>query len=268
MTVTISAVLAVRDEEQMLEGALRLLGFCDEIVVVIDDRTIDRTEEIARRYTDQVHVVPFVNFAQLKNAGVEHASGEWIVFCDGDERVTPRLARELLQALAAGTDACAYYSPTVNFLYGRRMRFGGWREAHVKIVRRDSALHVGDVHETLGLPPERVGWLQGERWHFSHRSVRESLEKTINYGTLESSERDLAGAPRVSAWSMLKVMLRDIAWRTVRRAGWRDGMPGVIESLYQPFSSFCIEAMLWERQNATAIARNYEEFEREAAEQR
>ena len=45
----LSAVLAVRDEERMLEGALASLAFCDEIVVVVDDRTTDRTEEIARR---------------------------------------------------------------------------------------------------------------------------------------------------------------------------------------------------------------------------
>jgi glycosyltransferase involved in cell wall biosynthesis len=263
----LSAVLAVRDEEQMLDGALRLLGFCDEIVVVIDDRTSDRTEQIARRYTDNVHLLPFHNFAQLKNAGVERARGEWIVFCDGDERVTPRLARELEDVLAAGTEMWAYYSPTVNFFYGRRMKFGGWREAHIKIVRRDHALHAGDVHETLDLPAERVGRLEGERWHFSHRSVREGLEKTIQYGTFESSERYVAGAPRVTVWRLLKVMLKEIAWRTVRRTGWRDGMPGVIESVYQPFSVFCIEAMLWERQNSSAIERRYEELERAAAEQ-
>jgi glycosyltransferase involved in cell wall biosynthesis len=263
----LSAVLAVRDEERMIEGALRLLGFCDEIVVVIDDRTSDRTEEIARRYTDEVHLVPFENFAQIKNEGVRRARGEWIVFCDADERVTPRLARNLQDAVAAGTEMCAYYSPTVNFFYGRRMRFGGWSEAHVKIVRRDQALHAGDVHETLDLPRERVGWLEGERWHFSHRSITESLGKTLNYGAIESAQRYESGAAPVTAWRLLRVMLRDIARRMLRRAGWRDGMPGVIEGVYQPFSLFCVEVMLWERQNAHALDQRYEEFERAAAEE-
>jgi (heptosyl)LPS beta-1,4-glucosyltransferase len=263
----LSAVLAVRDEERMIEGALRLLGFCDEIVVVIDDRTSDRTEEIARRYTDAVHLVPFGNFAQIKNEGVRRASGEWIVFCDADERVTPRLARNLQDALAAGTEMWAYCSPTVNFFYGRRMRFGGWREAHVKIVRRDHALHAGDVHETLDLPRERVGWLEGERWHFSHRSIAEGLAKTVNYGTLDASERALAGAPAVTAWRLLKVIGLELARRMVRRAGWRDGTPGIIEGIYQPFALFCVEVMLWERQNARGLEQRYEEFERAAAEQ-
>jgi glycosyltransferase involved in cell wall biosynthesis len=251
----------------MIEGALRLLGFCDEIIVVIDNRTSDRTEEIARRYTDEVYLVPFENFAEIKNEGVRRARGDWIVFCDADERVTPRLARDLQDALARGTEMWAYYSPTENFFYGRRMRFGGWREAHIKIVRRDHALHAGDVHETLDLPGERVGWLDGERWHFSHRSIADNLGKTLNYGAIDSARRYASGAPPVTARRLLTVMLRDFARRMVRRAGWRDGMPGVIEGLYQPFSLFCVEVMLWERQNAHTLEQRYEAFERAAAEQ-
>ncbi len=113
-----SAVVAVRDEEEMLEGALRLLGFCDEIVVVIDDRTVDRTEEIARRFTDKVFRVTFTDFSTLKNAGVEEAQGDWIVFCDADERVTPRLAADLQAATAGPTDYVAFANPTVKFFLG------------------------------------------------------------------------------------------------------------------------------------------------------
>ncbi len=256
-----SAVLAVRDEEQTIEGALRLLGFCDEIVVVIDDRTMDRTEEIARRHTDKVRRVNFEGFGSLKNEGVRDASGEWIVFCDADERVTPRLATELTAAVADGSDLWAFRTPTVNFFWGRRMCYGGWREDHVKIVRREHALHRGGVHEVLDLPPERVGWLDGERWHFSHRSIEENLRKTIRYGRLDSLERYRAGAPHVRASTLVRVMMRDFLWRMVRRTGWRDGMPGLIEGIYQPFAMFCAAAMLWERQQGDSVAARYEELE-------
>jgi glycosyltransferase involved in cell wall biosynthesis len=265
--VKLSAVVAVRDEEQMLEGALRLLGFCDEIVVVIDDRTTDRTEEIARRYTEQVHRVPFEGFGALKNAGVDRARGEWIVFCDADERVTPRLASQLMAEVERGSELWAFRSPTVNFFWGRRMEHGGWREAHVKIVRRDHARHTGDIHERLDLPPDRVGWLSGERWHFSHRSIEDNLRKTVIYGRLEAAERTTRPTRRVTAGRLLATMALEFARRMVRRAGWRDGMPGVVEGLYQPFSLFCIEVMVWERQQGGAIDRAYDELERAAAEQ-
>ncbi len=265
--MSFSAVLAVRDEEAMIEGALRLLGFCDEIVVVIDDRTTDRTEEIARRYTDNVHRVRFAGFGPFKNEGVRRASGEWIVFCDADERVTPQLAAQLGAAVARGTDVWAFRTPTVNFFWGRRMDYGGWRETHVKIVRRDHAQHSGGVHEKLALPDDRVGWLDGERWHFSHRSIEENLRKTIYYGGLEADDRFAAGARPVAVLTLLRAMGYEIARRLVRRTAWRDGMPGVIEAIYQPFSVFCARVMLWERQQGEAIRRAYVELESAAGEQ-
>jgi glycosyltransferase involved in cell wall biosynthesis len=256
-----SAVVAVRDEESMIEGALRTLTFCDEIVVVVDDRSTDRTEEIARRYTDAVLRVPFTGFAALKNAGVERARGEWIVFCDGDERVTPRLADELARAVAGGTDKLAFASPTINFFWGHRMEHGGWRESHVKLARRDHARHVGALHERLDVPSDQIGWLSGERWHFSHRSIEDNLLKTANYGLIDATAKQQAGAPPVTAMSLLKIVALEFGRRMVRRAAWRDGMPGVIEALYQPLGVLCTRAMLWELQQGDAIRRAYDDLE-------
>lgn len=263
----LSAVLAVRDEERMIEGALRTLDFCEEIVVVIDDRTADRTEEIARRYTDNVHRVSFEGFAALKNAGVDLATGDWIVFCDGDERVTPRLAREFMTELERDTEMWAFRSPTVNFFWGRRMNHGGWRESHIKIVRREHARHSGDLHEILTIPRERVGALDGERWHFSHRSIEDNLLKTRNFGKVDSGERHAAGARPVTVVTLFRVMMLEFARRMVRRSAWRDGMPGVVESIYQPFSLFCTFVMLWEQQQGESIMRAYAELERAVGEQ-
>ncbi len=248
----------------MLDGALRLLAFCDEIVVVVDDRTEDGTAEVARRYTDKVLVVPFEDYAQLKNAGVDAATGDWIVYCDGDERVTPALAAELQQALARDEGRIlAYRSPTVNFFWGVRMEHGGWVETHVKIVRRDHARYHGSVHEQLDVPADRIAELRAERWHFSHRSMQENLVKAIRYGQLQAAALHAAGAPPVTAWTFTKVMALDFGRRMVRRTGFRDGMPGIIEAIFQPFALFSAQAMLWELQQGDAVRERYAELEAE-----
>ena len=49
----ISAIVSVFNEEKNLKDCLETLKWCDEIVVVNNSST-DKTEEIAKRYTDKV----------------------------------------------------------------------------------------------------------------------------------------------------------------------------------------------------------------------
>lgn len=259
----LSAVLAVRDEERMLPRCLDLLGFADEIVVVVDARSADATEEVARRYTDRVWVNAFADFSSQKNFAIEQARGEWVLIVDADERITPALAREIDEVLSAGTDKSAFDIETINFFFGRRMDHGGWKEHHTRLVRRDRARYVGDIHEAFPIPRAEIGVLREGMWHFSHRSVADNLVKTATYLEVQAREMEQAGAPRVRVRSLLWVIAKELANRLLYRRGWRDGEEGWIESLYQPFSLFCVHVGLWERQRD--VPARYEELERRAA---
>jgi hypothetical protein len=70
----------------------------------------------------------------------------------------------------------------------------------------------------------------------------------------------------VTAWTFAKVMLREFAFRMLSRRGYKDGMPGVIEALYQPFSLFCVYVMLWQRQRGETLWETYQALERQVAE--
>jgi O-antigen ligase len=264
----LSAVLAVRNEESMLDPGLRLLGFCDEIVVIVDSRSDDRTEEIARRHTDRVWVEDFKDFAAHKNAAIERARGDWVLMLDADERVTPALAREIEETLGQDPVEHGFTFEIVSFFLGARMRHGGWRQRHLRLVRREHARWRGAIHERLSVPPERVGHLREELWHFSHRSIQEMLAKTIRFGEVQSLELHEQGARKVTAWTLARVILREFASRMVARRGYKDGMPGVIESIYQPFSLFCVQVMLWQRQRDETLGETYQALERQAAEHR
>jgi glycosyltransferase involved in cell wall biosynthesis len=267
--MTLSAVLAARNEEDMIEGALRSLRFCDEVVVVVDDRSTDRTEEIARRYADKVLVEPFADFAQIRNAGVRVATGSWILHVDADERITPALAAEIRAALATDPAVLAFEAPTINFFWGRRMEHGGWaRMIQPRLIRREHAEFSGRVHESTPIDAGRVGTLRGERWHFSHRSIEEGLIKAIRYGRLDARDRLEAGAKPVTPWTFLRVMAVEFGRRMLWRRGYRDGMPGIVEGIFQPLALFCAQVMLWELQQGDAIRRRYDELERQLDAQR
>lgn len=264
----LSAVLAVRNEARMLEPGLKLLGFCDEIVVVIDDRTDDDTEAIARRYTDKVFLERFEDFSQLKNRAIEHASGEWVLIVDADERITPALATEIQRVIEGDPPQWAFDIDTINFFFAQRMDHGGWNDDHTRLIRREKASYENKIHEAFVIPPERKGKLREGMWHFSHRSIEENLAKTIEFGLVQSRELHEAGAPPVSPFRLVRVMAREFLWRYVKLRGYKDGMPGFIEAIYQPFSLFCVHVMLWQRQRPETLWESYQQLERAAAEHR
>ena len=224
----------------MIGAALRSLEFCDEIVVVVDARSADRTEEIARQYADKVLVEPFEDFAQIRNAGVRAANGAWILHIDADERITPALAREIRSVLASDPDVLAFNGPTINFFWGRRMDHGGWSPMYQpRLVRREHASFSGRVHESADVPPERIGTLAGRALallaSFDRGEPRQDDPLRPPRGTRPVG----AGARRVTPWSFVRVMALEFGRRMVRRAGFRDGMPGTIEGIFQPFALFC-----------------------------
>ncbi len=109
-TPFISLCMIVKNEEQYLEGCLASASpFVDEIVIV-DTGSTDRTIEIARAFGARVFTFEWINdFAAARNESLGHATGEWVLQLDADERLdllgTPSVLKEL--AGVPGIDAYA-----------------------------------------------------------------------------------------------------------------------------------------------------------------
>ena len=74
-------------EGHMRKGldSIRNQQFWDyELIIVCDDCT-DRTEEIAREYTDKVIVCNYGKTGLARNEGLNAARGEWILWMDDDD---------------------------------------------------------------------------------------------------------------------------------------------------------------------------------------
>lgn len=102
--MSLSLCMIVRDEEAQLDRCLTSVrGVVDEIVVV-DTGSVDRTAEIARSYGATVVDVPWTDhFADARNAGLEVATGDWIVYLDADEALVDGDGAKL-RAFTARTD--------------------------------------------------------------------------------------------------------------------------------------------------------------------
>ena len=104
---TLSLCLIVKNEEAMLPEFLdSVAGLWDELIVA-DTGSTDRTVDLLTAAGAQVVDFPWRNdFAAARNASLAPATGDWILFLDADERVTPRL-HEQIRALLDDDEAGA-----------------------------------------------------------------------------------------------------------------------------------------------------------------
>jgi glycosyltransferase involved in cell wall biosynthesis len=237
------------------------LGFADEVIVVVDSRTTDASPSLARDAGAKVLYHDFAGFAGLKNAGLDAVTSEWALVVDADERVGARLATEITAALSKQCDA--YRIPTMNYFYGHQMRWGGWNESHIRLLRTGSARYVGDLHEMFKFvdPGASIGTLSEPLHHFSHTSILDNLRKTASYSDVEARAKAVAGAKPVTSAQLYFIVLREILRRLIVKQGWRDGVPGTIECLYQPLSLVAVRTRLWEIQQSPPIDELYDRLD-------
>lgn len=99
-TPTISLCLIAKNEARYLEGCLESVqGAVDEIILV-DTGSEDETVEIAKRFGAKIFHYPWTNdFSAARNESIEHATGDWVLILDADERLTAE-SKELLRKVS------------------------------------------------------------------------------------------------------------------------------------------------------------------------
>lgn len=90
-------------------GSVRGQTFDDYELILVCDRCTDDTVEIAREYSDTVLSVDFGRAGLTRNAGLDIATGEWILFLDDDDWFLHPFVFEILHSLLE-TNKCDVFA--------------------------------------------------------------------------------------------------------------------------------------------------------------
>ncbi|MGO9017677.1 MAG: glycosyltransferase [Syntrophobacteraceae bacterium] len=112
---SVSLCMIAKDEQENICGCLEsVCGLVDEIIVV-DTGSADRTKETARSCGAKVFSFPWTgSFAEARNESLRHATGDWIIFLDADERLNTFGVEDCLRRNASATEVDAYVVPIIN----------------------------------------------------------------------------------------------------------------------------------------------------------
>jgi glycosyltransferase involved in cell wall biosynthesis len=274
----LSILIPTKNEAANLAACLASARFADEIVVV-DSGSTDRTADIARAAGARVINFDWDGcFPKKKNwalANVEWRH-EWVFILDADERITPELARELTELLAAPVCDGYYVNRKFWFLDGWLRHSGYYPSWNLRFFKHrlgryeqfhgveDTQSGDNEVHEHIQLRGQS-GRLCGELEHYAFPTISVWVEKHNRYSNWEAqllgsaigsnASAHTVLAPELARKRRLKRFARHLPFRPalrfcyhyLLRAGFLDGYRGYIFCRLMAIYEFLSTAKAQER---------------------
>lgn len=244
--MNLTTIIITRNEENNIEACLSSVKFSKQIIVV-DNNSYDRTTEIAKKHGAEIIKSKFNDFSKQREAGLSHVTSDWVLYVDADERVTKDLRNEIENVINEKSSKNVYRIKRRNFYLGKNE--WAFRDELERLFRKDSIKGwIGEIHETP-LYDGEVGLLNNFLDHYTHRDLTSMLNKTIEWSDTEAGKRYLANHPKMSWWRFPRVMIPVFFDYYFKQKGYKLGVAGLIESIFQTYSIFITYAKLWEMQN-------------------
>lgn len=191
--MSLSAIIITKNEEDNIERCVNSVKFADEVIVV-DAESKDETVTIAERLGAKTFVRPWPGYGPQKNFGAAQAQGEWLLFIDADEEVTPGLAQEIKTTIEHPTKdfywlriVTVFLRRPLKHLVGHNPRLfrkatGAWTSYH---VHEQVQTNFGDV---IKLGDDLSAVLKEPLLHHSHETVAAYLKRMAEYTALDAQQ--------------------------------------------------------------------------------
>lgn len=184
----ISVCMIVKNGAAFLAQCLESLAdAADKVIIVLDAATTDDTATIAHAYGAQVIERPWDDhFANARNAGLDRARGQWILFLDADEVLEPGAGPRLRKAAAKMAKSYVFIPV---FSYTAEGEASGSQASLNRLAPNlPHVRFVGAIHEEFGGPPlPRIAIEDVKLYHYGYIGElgRQKLARNERY-VLES----------------------------------------------------------------------------------
>jgi len=243
----ISAVILTKNEEENISECIKSLNFCSEIIV-IDDKSSDRTVEIAKSLGAKVYERELgEDFSAQRNFGLKKATNEWVLFIDADERVPEKLASEIAKIIKQKSDFYGYYIKRQDVIWRKKLKHGEFGSIKLlRLARVDSGKWVRKVHE-YWIIQGKVGSLENALMHYPHSTLKEFIADVNWQSDLHAEENakegKISSLYKIVFYPKLKFLNN---W--IIKKGFLDGTEGFVAALIMSFHSFLAWSKLWIKQ--------------------
>jgi glycosyltransferase involved in cell wall biosynthesis len=226
----LSVIIITHNEEKNIGRCLDSVAKVADEILVVDDYSTDGTAEIVKSRGAGLLLRRFEGYGAQKNAGAEKAGGDYWLFLDADEYLSPELESDIAREKESGFGADAYIMERLNLFCGQWIRHGSWYpDRKLRLVRRgQGSWNDRLVHESIDLVAgTRKSEFRGRLFHNAYRSVGELVRKNDRYSDLAARSMMAQGKK-----GRLADLIFRPAWTFIHgyllKGGFLDGVNGWI----------------------------------------
>lgn len=249
LTIIIHSYKSSNDIQDCIDSAKLLT---DNLVVVeMESEETKKTMSIIEKNgIKEKYIVTHTGYVEShREFGIEKAKTPWVFLLDADERITPKLAKEIISRDPQNDDSITYYEvPRKEIVFGRYwLKHGGWwPNFQTRLFKKDALVSWPKAIHSTPVFKGKKGMLTNYLLHYSQKDFEAVVDKTINF-QLKEADLFYQSGVKTNTLNFFRKFLGELLKRLIKNAGFLDGRIGVIESIYQAFSKTITYLYLYEK---------------------
>ncbi len=231
MKIKLSVVVITYNEEKNIGRCLESIKDISDDILIVDSYSMDKTEEICRRYEVRFIQHSFFSHIDQKNWAITQAKYPHILSLDADEALSEKLKRSI-QDVKENWQFDGYYFNRLTNYCGKWIRHTTWypsRKLRLWDSRRGEWGGINPHDKFILYQGGEKKFLKGDLLHYSYYEISEHLVQLEKFSTIHA-----ASSFEMGIKTNLAKRLFHTWWRFLNdyifRLGFLDGRSGYIVS--------------------------------------
>lgn len=239
--MTLSTIILAHQNSYLLRQAIKSASASDEILVIWDANSVHQVPKIAAKIIPH----PLKNFASQRNFALNKAKGDWILFIDSDEQISPRLSQQIQSVISKKNFLNGYHIPRLDIFYNQQLNYGETGDIKIlRLARRNAGRFSRPVHEKWKLKG-KTDHLTAPIFHHRTDLTSSFVNRMIKYSLPDAKQLTKENKPfaywRVIAYPPAKFLLNYII-----KQGALDGLLGLFHAYLMSVQSLTVRVYQWE----------------------
>lgn len=262
----LSVVINTLNEEKNLPHAIASIKSLADEIVVVDMKSEDATQEIAKKAGARVYEFKKAGYVEpARNYAISKATSDWILILDADESVPSTLAKKI-KDLLKNPKADYYRIPRKNIIFGKWIKHSRWwPDYNIRLFKKGKVTWNEVIHSVPMTTGEGADIPEKEDFamvHNNYESLEQYMERMNKYSSIQA--KLLIDKNYKFIWKdLISKPLAEFLSRYFAGEGYKDGLHGLALALLQSFSEAMVYLKVWQEEKFLEQTISPEEIARE-----